>query len=166
MKFTEKLKELNACDEAVEWVHKRGLYKAWKECERGDWMLWYISRNKKELGLEDMRIITKAKAKCASLVRHLMQDARSKKALDIAIKFGEGIATREELNAAESYAAAAYYSAESYSAAAYYSAYSAYSAAAAYSAYAAAAYSAYAARRKETLSKCADICREVFKEVI
>ena len=67
-----------------------------------------------------------------------MKDPRSLKALEVAEKFSKGEATREELDAAA--ADAAY-------------------------AYAAYAYAAYATARKETLKKCADICREHIKMI-
>ena len=81
-----------------------------------------------------------------------MKDERSTKAIDVAILFGQGKASREELDAAAD--AAAY----AYAAAAAYAAYAADAAAAAYAADAA-AYAA-AAARKESLQKSADICRQ------
>ena len=65
-------------------------------CERGDWILWLFVRMNPSSLLE----LTLAKAHCANTVRHLMKDARSIKAVDVAIAFGEGRATREELDAA------------------------------------------------------------------
>ncbi len=44
MKFIEKLEAMNACSEATEWVAHRGIVKAWRECPRGDWMLWLAGR--------------------------------------------------------------------------------------------------------------------------
>lgn len=41
MRFREKLIEMGACEEAVEWVGKRGFKRAWRECKRGDWMILY-----------------------------------------------------------------------------------------------------------------------------
>lgn len=166
MKFKEKLVELDACSEAIEWVNGKGFKSACKTCDRGDWMLWYISHNKKELGLEDMRLITKAKAKCALLVKHLMKDERSIKALEVAVKFGEGEATREELDTATDAAYDATDATDAYVAAASYAANAAYAAASYTAAASYAAYAANAAYRKETYKKCADICREVFADVI
>ena len=128
--FTQKLKALNACSDAKQFASNKSLEEVWNTCSRGDWMLWLAK--KADI---DLRILTKAKALCANTVRHLMKDERSKNAIDVAIKFGNGIATLEELNTA-AYAA-------SVAASAAYAAY----AAAAYAAYAAAyaAYAAYAA---------------------
>ena len=180
MKFKKKLIEMYACSEAVKWVGDKSLLESWNTCQRGDWMLWYVSKNKTALGLEDMRLIGKAKAKCASLVRHLMKDGRSLKALDVAIRFGDGEATREELGKAVAAAVAAV-AAVAVAAvdvdvddvAADVAAYAADAAAAAVvvavdvdvaAAVADVAYAAGVARSK-TLSQCADICRDLFKNI-
>ena len=137
MTTKEKLLSLNACSEAVEWAGDKTIKEIWDTCHRGDWMLWlFVRTNKTE---DDFRLLTLTKGHCANTVRRLMKDPRSTNAVDVAIKFGEGTATREELNAA-------------------------YAAAAAYAAYAAAgaAYAAYAAdaARKSNQQLTADICRK------
>jgi hypothetical protein len=67
----------------------------WQNCHRGDWMLWLA----KKLEI-DIRPLTLAKAKCAETVIHLMKDERSKNAIKVAIAFGEGKATIDELGEA------------------------------------------------------------------
>jgi hypothetical protein len=140
--FKEQLLEIRACEEAVAWVGDKTLEQAWNECHRGDWMLWIYRRSTNY----NLQTLTLAKGHCANTVRHLMKDERSKKAVDVAIAFGKGNATHEELNADATYAAAAY---AAYAAAAAAAAYAAYADAAyadaAYAAYAAAADAAYAA---------------------
>ena len=37
-----KLKEINACSEAVEFCKDKDLKKAWKKCVRADWLLWFV----------------------------------------------------------------------------------------------------------------------------
>ena len=69
---------------------------AWRECERGDFMLWIAKRRN-----VDLRILTLAKARCARLAGNLIKDQRSIEELE----FGNSDATIEELNAA-AYAAA------------------------------------------------------------
>ena len=47
MKAHEYFESINACDEAVTWVKDQGhdsLYKLWKQCPQGDWMLWLCQR--------------------------------------------------------------------------------------------------------------------------
>jgi hypothetical protein len=99
MTFSEYLTSLRACLEAVEWSMGKTAQECWDTCERGDWMLWLIKRTmrKDEVSL---RKLTLVKARCAKLVVHLMKDERSKNAVEVAERFGLGLATREELDAA------------------------------------------------------------------
>lgn len=151
------LKELNACDEAIEWVGVKTWEEAYNTCERGDWLLWLFQKTNPD----DLQRLTLVKGHCANTVRHLMTDERSIKAVDVAIAFGEGKATKEELYIAASAAANAASAAAVYAAAnaAYYAANAAYGAAA-YSAayYSAASYVADA--KKENQKLTADICRK------
>ena len=130
---TTKLMNLNACSSAVEYVKtQKSAVLAWQNCERGDWMLWIA----KKLNVDDKKF-TMAKAMCAKQIEHLMQDQRSKDALQACFDYVNGKITREQLNAA---AAAAAYAADA--------------AAAAYAAADAAAYAAaYAAARIKMLTK-------------
>jgi len=42
---TEKIEELNACDDAVKWLQEQESYEqAWQDCVRGDWMLWLLDK--------------------------------------------------------------------------------------------------------------------------
>jgi hypothetical protein len=104
-------------------------------------MLWLFKRTNPD----DLKELTRAKAHCALTVRHLMKDQRSINACEVALKFADGLVTKDELNAAA--CAAAYAAADAAYAAAY---------AAADAAYAdAAAYAARIKNQKET----ANICR-------
>jgi|688.fasta_scaffold544513_2 hypothetical protein len=152
MTFNQYLQSVEACKPAVEWAGNKTIEEVVATCHRGDWLLWLAK--KCDIGLQPL---TLAKGHCANIIRHLMKDERSIKAVDVAIAFGEGKATREELDAA---ADAAYYAEAdgAYYAAAAAAAY----AAAAYYAAAAAAYVAAAANRMQT----ADICRKYIGELI
>jgi hypothetical protein len=164
----KKLIELNACEEALEWAGDKTWQEIYNTCHRGDWLLWLFARTNPN----DFRLLTLVKAHCANTVRHLMTDERSTNAVDVAIAFGEGRASIEELNAAynAAYAAYAYAAVAAYNAA--YAAYAYTDGAAAYAyaagAAAAAAY-AYAdavtaytdgAAKKENQKLTADICRK------
>ena len=164
--FKELLIELSACKDAIIWASNKTIEEVVKECHRGDWFLW-LGR-KINLPLKE---ITLAKARCAKTVIHLMKDERSIKAVEVAERFGLGLATREELDAAASYASAAAYASAAYAAsaaaaAAAAAAYAAYYAAytTAYAADSAAAYIAYA--KKENQKQTADICKEILGELI
>ena len=142
--------KLNACEQAKEWVSSKTWIEAYNTCPRGDWMLWLFAKTNPD----DLQRITLAKGHCANTVRHLMKDDRSINAVDISIAFGEGKATRNELNKADSAA----YAADAAAYAAAYAADAAYAAAdsAAYAAYAAADSAAYAADAAYAASYAAD----------
>jgi len=138
----ELLIKLDACDDAIKWASDKKWEEIYNTCHRGDWLLWLF----KKTNPDDLQLLTLAKGHCANTVRHLMKDERSVNAVDTAISFGEGKATREELDAA--YAAAYAAACSSYAAAAV----------AAYAADAAAY--AYAAAKEKNKQETADICRK------
>ena len=185
------IEKFNPCSEAVRFYNScQTSEEAWNTCPRGDWMLWIAQK----IGV-DLQTVTLAKALCANTVRHLMTDRRSKDALLVAIKFGRGRATINELSdayiaahdaayaacaaaahdaayAACAAAAAAYDAAYDAADAAYAAAAAAYDAAfAADAAYAAAfaadaAYAAAYAAKKRNQLKTANICRKILTEKV
>lgn len=147
MKFKDYLVGVDACKIAREWNAGRTLSQCWKDCERGDWMLWLMKRS----NMCDLRTLTLAKARCAELAKPYMKDQRSLAALQSAFDFANGLITEDELRTASAAAYAAYAAAAAHAAHA-----------ASDAAYAAAAHAAaYAAKRIEILKQCSDICREV-----
>lgn len=97
------LTKLDACENACKWAGKKSWKEIFETCHRGDWLLWlYRATNQ-----GDLRKLTLAKAHCANTVRHLMKDDRSIAAIDVAIRFGNGEATEDELRTAAVAAAAA-----------------------------------------------------------
>jgi hypothetical protein len=164
------IKQFIPCEEGLEYYESKPSFEeAWRECERGDWMLWMA----KMLGV-DSRTLTRAKALCASTVRHLMTYKRSTDAIDAALRYADGEISREELDGyarATAYAddaAAAYaaYADDAAAAAAAYADDAAAAAAAAAAAYAdaAAVYAADAAAANQR--QTADICREVLTDAV
>jgi DNA-binding NarL/FixJ family response regulator len=153
MTFTEYLKSINACSDAVEWAANKTVEEVVATCHRGDWLLWLAS--KCDIGLQPL---TLAKGHCANTVRHLLKDDRSIKAVDTAIAFGEGRATREELDAAYATAYGTYADADADAADA--------AAAAAAAASADAYYDADAAAAIENRLQTADICRKYIGDLI
>jgi hypothetical protein len=154
-----EIEKYRPCSEALRFRMQYQTFKeAWAECPRGDWMLWIAQK----VGV-DLRTLTRAKALCALTVRHLMKDERSIKACEIALKFADGEATREELDDAAYAAYAAYADADAdadAAYAAYAAAYAAYAANAANAAAYAYADAADAAARIKSQQQTADICRE------
>lgn len=164
-KFDKLLIKLNACEEAREWAKGKSIEDIVNTCDRGDWLLWLTFKMKM-----DKRKVTLAKAKCARTVIHLMKDERSVNAINVAEKYGLGLASDKELDSAYVAAYDAYVAAADYVAADYVAADAAYIAAAAAAADNAdyvAADAVYvaadaAAARKKNQKQTADICREIF----
>ena len=136
----ELLIELWACRAAKEWAQGKTFEEVYTTCERGDWLCWLFAKTNHE----DVQLLTLVKGYQANTVRHLMKDARSMKAVDIAIAFGEGKATREELRNAADAAWVATAASDARSAAAAARAASAAGASAAYAAVEAARAAIYA----------------------
>ena len=92
-----KLKELDACDHAIEWAKDYDtLQEAWDNCQRGDWMLWLINK----MQWSNVKDISLMAVAFARQVQHLMKDQRSINALDVAERYANGEATVDELRAA------------------------------------------------------------------
>jgi hypothetical protein len=182
--INELLLSLNACNEARIWAKEKSWQEIFTTCHRGDWLLWLF--RKTMIDTEDnLKLLTRTKAHCALTVRHLMKDKRSINACEVALKYSDGLATKQDLRAAAYAAAYAAYADAAYAAA--YAAYAdaAYAAAYTDAAYAnaayadaadaadAAAYAAYAAAyadaadadaadaaRIKSQKETADICRK------
>jgi len=164
----EFLEKNQACKNGFDFAKDLTLEQFLNTCERGDWILWLFVR----MNPDSLRELTLAKGHCANTVRELMKDKRSTRAVDVAIAFGEGKATRKELDDAAGDAdAAAYAAAYAYAAAADAAVYAdaaADAAAAAGDAYAAADEAAAfvadaagrAAARKQNQKQTANICKK------
>jgi len=160
--FKDLLIELNACENAIDWVGDKTIEQALADSQRGDWLLWLA----KKLDLP-LNKLTLAKARCAKTVIHLMKDQRSIDAVNVAERFGLDECTIEELNTAAT--DAAYAAAYAAYAAAYAAYAAAYAADASYAAYAAAyaADASYAAATKiKNRKQTSDICIEILGELI
>ena len=172
MKWTEKLPR-NACDSAIDWCKtQRSISAAWRECKRGDWMLWLLA-HKVEQGSKYHKKIVRVACECARLALKYVPEGeeRPRIAIETAEKWSGGMATLREVEdaayaasvyAASADAASASADAADAASASAYVAYAAYAADAAAAASAAAA-SAYAeAERENILAVCADIVRKAF----
>ena len=175
--FAEQLCDINACQEAIDWVGDRDAETAWRECERGDWMLWLAGR------VADRKRVVLAACECARLTLEYVPDGevRPLKAIeaaeawakgDASVSIGDVRAAARAAAYAAAYAAAdvaadvadaadAEYAECAASAAARAACAAAYAAACAYAAADAAA-CADAAARRATLADCANIVRKHF----
>lgn len=85
---------LNADMDFRQWCGVKPIEEIWATCPRGDWMLWLLENLTTSV---DVRLMTTVKAKIANTVRVLMKDPRSIAAVDIAMKYGEGLASKDDL---------------------------------------------------------------------
>ena len=170
-KVSDFFRGLDACTDGASWAkNKETLREAWETCERSDWMIWALRR----IGFKDDR---KYRLYACACVRgtpltdgrtlwDLLNDERSRKAVEVAARYAEGKATEEERIEAYDAAAAAADAADAAAAAAYAAAAdadaAAYAAAAAddAAAYAAAAYAAAAAARMNARKWQANLLRQ------
>jgi len=186
--MTLDLKKINACNEAVEWVEANPTLspaQLWRQCPRGDWLLWIAANTN-----IDRKKLVLAACQCARLALRYMPEGETRPlvAIETAEAWCRGNATLQQVRDAaadatatayayattdDAYAATAYaygaaydaanatdaayaYAAATYAAYAYGAAYdAAYDAAYAYGADAAYAYDV----REKTLRKCATIVR-------
>ena len=87
--------QFNPCDDGLAYCESRASFEeAWRDCERGDWMLWLAAHLK-----IDRRKLARAMALCANTVRHLMKDAGYEKAVDDVLAYADGEIDLEGLRA-------------------------------------------------------------------
>jgi len=146
-KAKDIIKKFNPCQSAIDWLEDRTVEEMVKDCHRGDWLIWLASKTK-----IDLKTLTLARVKCVRTVQHLMTDKRSLDALDIAEKFANGDASKDELTTATAVA----YTANAVANAV------AYSATFAATINDATINDAFTAAKKENQKQTADICREIF----
>jgi len=188
---TDELEKLSACKRAVEWVAEQpSAAAAWRNCERGDWMLWLLGRLSGEPGSAKRKRLVLCCCQCARLaLTHVPAgEDRPRLAIETAERWARGEGpTLSDVRAAADAADAAYAAYVAAYADAAYAAYAAYAAHAAHAVHADAACAAYAAdaaasavahaagdayyaayvasdARAKTLAECADIVREHYPQ--
>src|ERR1017187_1106182 len=100
-----KGKDILPDSRCTDWADELDAKEAWNTCPRGDWMLWAVNKLTRPKDITEnnyqwLRQLTLAKAYCANTIRYLMKDIRSTNIIDVAIQFGLGNATIEELRTA------------------------------------------------------------------
>jgi hypothetical protein len=74
----QKLKELNACDEAMWWVSDKTIEQAVNDCHRGDWLIWLGQK----IGIDNYKLIT-TKEHCANISRYLRKEHEIMTAIEL-----------------------------------------------------------------------------------
>jgi hypothetical protein len=136
----EKLIQLNACAEALEWAGDKTWEEIYNTCHRGDWLLWLFAKTNPD----DFRLLTLAKAHCANTVRHSAYHAAGGASYVIAVV---GFVAASVAGAFASVAGA-------------FTASAAGAFAAVFAAAAVASAASYHAAKKENQKLTADICRK------
>ena len=108
--WSAKLSPLGACNNAVAWAATQpSATVAWRECKRGDWMLWLCGKLSGEPESESRRKLVLAACACARLSLHHVKasEFRPLRAIETAEAWARGDAgvTLEEVRTA-AYAAA------------------------------------------------------------
>ena len=109
MRFQERLIDMEACSEAVDWVDGHGLKKAYDTCERADWMLWLAGRMADRPGWPTKQEVVLAACDCAELaLRHVPKgEDRPRRAIETARAWARGKASLDDVRAARAAAEAA-----------------------------------------------------------
>ena len=146
--FADRLRELEACEDSVEWVGDRDLSTAWSECETPEWMFWLVGIMADKPGWTTRKQIVLVAADIAESVIHLVRP-KDKDVCIAAIQAARDCAEGKIDQAAARAAAYAARDAAYAARAAAYAADAAARAAADAAADAAARAAAYAEKRKE-----------------
>jgi hypothetical protein len=165
--WSRKLIRLCACDSAVQWAMTQpSLATAWKQCERGDWMLWLAGRLSGPPESASRKKLVLAACACARLsLPHVPAgEERPRIAIETAERWARGVkgVTLDQVRsvAGAVYDASAYYDAADARWSATAAATAAAAAASAVDPAAAFSASAYAA----TLKICADLVRKHYPQ--
>ena len=132
IEISKLLRSLHACEDARAWAEGKTLAEIWAKCERGDWLLWLCGRMCGKDGWPTRQELVLAACACAERALKYVKkgEERPRIAIETARRWAQGLATIQEVRAADAAAYAAY------------AADAADAADAAYAAYAAAAYAA------------------------
>ena len=111
----DRIRHLLPCGDALEWAENYSSpAKAWRECERGDWMLWLLgSQIKSEPWADDQKPLVACAVACALTVKHLWpakQKEEISAGVEIILAWTKGRATTEQAKEVRRklYAAAGY----------------------------------------------------------
>jgi hypothetical protein len=111
MKFYEAMEEMGACKPAVNWLRENGygLARAWKNCSRGDWMIWLCEAASWKPGWPTQEEIIQCVGYIVEDCLRLLPDDedRPRIALETALDWCNGRATEEDVVAAAAGAFAA-----------------------------------------------------------
>jgi hypothetical protein len=99
MSFKQQLIELKACREAINWVENRTFEQAWRDCHRGDWMLWLLEQMREKEGWLNEKDIMLLGCWCTRRALKYVpeEEKRPLKAIEAKEAWIRGETTREEM---------------------------------------------------------------------
>ena len=118
MTLRNELEELGVCDQALEWIGNRTHEQAWSECERPEWMVWYLRRSHKASLNQIVTIV----CACARIVLKYVPTGKrflSAEAITAAEQYQAGKITLDSLRAAAAVAGPSYTTTVTHSAVTY-----------------------------------------------
>jgi hypothetical protein len=108
--FTAKLKQLGACDDALEWVATQpDAETAWATCPRHEWLMWLLGELHIRGALTRQTLVLAACAAAETALPHVLAgEERPRVAIETALRWARGEATVEEVRVASADADAYY----------------------------------------------------------
>jgi hypothetical protein len=102
--FAQHLEDIGACADARIWAKGKTAQEAWDQCERADWLLWWVAQEKPD----SKQDLVRAACRIARLVLHLVPQSedRPRLAIEAAEKWADE-PTPENLERVEAARAAA-----------------------------------------------------------
>lgn len=100
----------NACASSIVWIGEKALAACWRECTRGDWMLWLLARagyGHATIGRINCAIVRRTPLADGGTVWDLLTDPRSRRVIEVTERYADGLASPEELDVAGAEARAA-----------------------------------------------------------
>jgi len=99
MTFKQQLIEMDACQDAIDWIKDRTIQQAWNDCHCGDWMLWLLEQMKEKEGWLDEKEIMLLGCWCSRrALKYIPEgETRSLKAIEAKEKWARGEITKEEV---------------------------------------------------------------------
>jgi hypothetical protein len=103
--FSDYLKKINACNDAVKWVGTRTVSRAWADCERADWMIWLLWKKIGSPGWPDKKQVYLCMCACAETALPIYEkkypgDNRPRVSIEMRRRWCRGEATATECDLA------------------------------------------------------------------
>lgn len=169
--LNKQIAHFNPCSEAADWLADRtDAVKAWRECERGDWMLWLLGKQiTSPPWSEDRKPLLACALDCALTVQHLWPREKAAEMTQAVKTLRDWIAGKATAALAKDAVKAIENAADSYAAytiveATYAATAAAYAIVEATYAYTAATFVGDRSSAKNVLLECADIVRRHFPD--